>query len=655
MDLSVIIVNYNVQFFLENCLNSVYRSRGVESIEVIVVDNNSVDDSCKMIKKHFPKVKLIENQTNVGFSKANNQAIKVAKGDFVLLLNPDTVVEESTFEECLQFFKNTPDAGGVGVKMFDGKGIFLPESKRGLPTPLVAFYKIFGLSALFPKSKTYGRYHLGYLNQEENHQIDILSGAFMMIRKSVIDEIGDLDEHFFMYGEDIDLSYRITKAGYRNYYLADTSIIHYKGESTKKSSINYVVVFYKAMVIFARKHFSQKNARLFSILINFAIYIRAFLAILSRTVNSFILPIVDAFILFSGFYLFKNYYEQEVKFPGGGGYPEEVETYGIPIVSGIYLIALWLNGAYLIPTRIRNIIKGLFIGVLLVLIGYSLLDEDYRFSRAIVLFTSIWAFLGILTSRLLLHLISLRPFRNNDKQRIVLVGKSEELERISSFFEKTVNEAEIILKIDANDELEIQPYDYNGKLYQLKDIIEIYKINEVVFCSKDLSSSEIIKHMADLAQKELDFKIAPPKSMYIIGSNSIDHSGEYYLLNTNLIHKKNNERNKRLLDLFMSILLLILSPILIWFNASKTYYYKNLLQVVVGNRSMVAITGNKNVLQAAPNLKKGILAPIDLAKLDHLKTSTEEQINFEYVRNYTLWKDLEIIVNNLHAIGKTLR
>ncbi|MBD99376.1 MAG: glycosyltransferase [Verrucomicrobia bacterium] len=655
MDLSIIIVNYNVQFFLENCLNSVYRSKGVDSLEVIVVDNNSVDDSCKMIRKHFPEVKLIENKANVGFSKANNQAIKVAHGEFILLLNPDTVVEESTFEECLKFFRKTADAGGVGVRMIDGKGVFLPESKRGLPTPPVAFYKIFGLSALFPKSKTYGKYHLGYLNQNETHQIDILSGAFMMIRKSVLDEIGDLDEHFFMYGEDIDLSYRIAKAGYRNYYLANTSIIHYKGESTKKSSINYVVVFYKAMVIFARKHFSQKNARLFSILINFAIYIRAFLAILSRTINSFVLPIVDAFVMLSGFYLFKDYYEQEVKFPGGGGYPVEVETYGIPIVAGIYLFALWINGGYLIPTRFRNIVKGLFVGVLLVLIGYSLLDEDYRFSRAIVLFTSIWAFLGIMTSRLLLHLLSLRPFRKNDKQRIVLVGKSDELDRISGFFEKTIIEAEIVLKIDANDKVELRPYEYDGKLYQLKDIIEIYNINEVVFCSKDLNSSEIIQQMAILAQKELDFKIAPPKSMYIIGSNSIDHSGEYYLLNTNLIHKKNNERNKRLLDIISSTILLILSPLLIWFNPSIIAYYKNLTQVIIGNRSMVAITGNKNILQASPKLRKGILAPIDLVKLEHLKTSTEEQLNFEYVRNYTLWKDIEIIVNNLHLIGKTPR
>jgi GT2 family glycosyltransferase len=229
MDLSIIIVNYNVQFFLENCLNSVFQAIHNIEAEVIVVDNNSVDGSLKMLKEKFPEVKLIANKDNLGFSKANNQAIKEAKGEIVLLLNPDTVVEENTFEVCLEIFKNKPKVGGLGLKMLDGKGNFLPESKRGLPTPSVAFHKIFGLSALFPKSKIFNKYHLGYLSKDEDHEIEILSGAFMMIRKKVLDEIGLLDELFFMYGEDIDLSYRITQNGYINWYTSKTSIIHYKG------------------------------------------------------------------------------------------------------------------------------------------------------------------------------------------------------------------------------------------------------------------------------------------------------------------------------------------------------------------------------------------------------------------------------------------
>jgi GT2 family glycosyltransferase len=251
MKLSVVIVNYNVMHFLEQCLNSVRKAvKNIES-EVFVVDNNSVDGSVKMVREKFPEVNLIVNPDNRGFSKANNQAIKIAKGEYVLLLNPDTVVEDDTFEKIIKFMDAHEDAGGLGVKMVDGKGKFLPESKRGLPTPAVAFYKIFGLSKLFPKSKIFGQYHLTYLNNDEIHEVDVLSGAFMLIRKPLLDKIGGLDESYFMYGEDIDLSYRITKEGYKNYYFPKTRIIHYKGESTKKSSINYVLVFYQAMIIFA--------------------------------------------------------------------------------------------------------------------------------------------------------------------------------------------------------------------------------------------------------------------------------------------------------------------------------------------------------------------------------------------------------------------
>ena len=293
MNLTVIIVNYNVQHFLEQCLHSVRKAAKNVSTEIFVVDNNSVDGSVNMVKEKFPEAQIIENKKNTGFSFANNQAMKISKGEYILLLNPDTVVEEDTFEKVITFMDVHPDAGGLGVKMLDGKGSFLPESKRGLPTPAVAFYKIFGFSRLFPRSKTFGRYHLGFLDKDKTHEVDILSGAFMLMRKSVLDKVGLLDETFFMYGEDIDLSYRIILGGYKNYYFPETRIIHYKGESTKKSSINYVFVFYKAMVIFANKHFSQNNAKLFSFLINIAIYLRAGAAIFIRFLKSIALPAFD--------------------------------------------------------------------------------------------------------------------------------------------------------------------------------------------------------------------------------------------------------------------------------------------------------------------------------------------------------------------------
>src|SRR5690606_17289824 len=186
--------------FLEQCLTSVFKATNGIAAEVFVVDNNSSDNSLEMVRKQFPEVIIIANKDNVGFSKANNQAMAIAKGEYILLLNPDTVVEEDTFSKCITFSDKHPDLGGLGVKMVDGSGIFLPESKRGLPTPAVSFYKIFGLSAIFPKSKTFAKYHLAYLDKDETNEIEVLSGAFMWMRKSVLDKIGYLDEAFFMYG-----------------------------------------------------------------------------------------------------------------------------------------------------------------------------------------------------------------------------------------------------------------------------------------------------------------------------------------------------------------------------------------------------------------------------------------------------------------------
>ena len=249
MDLSIIIVNYNVRYFLDQCLHSVQQAiKKLEEeqlqAEVSVVDNNSVDGSAGEVRQKFPWVKLIENRENVGFAKANNQALAVSSGRYILLLNPDTVVEEDTFSKCISFMDSHPDAGALGVKMIDGKGAFLPESKRALPTPWVSFYKMFGLSRLFPRSRRYARYHLGHLDRDQTHPVDVLAGAFMFLRKETLEKTGYLDESFFMYGEDIDLSYRISQAGYHNYYFPESTIIHYKGESTKKGSLNYVKIFY---------------------------------------------------------------------------------------------------------------------------------------------------------------------------------------------------------------------------------------------------------------------------------------------------------------------------------------------------------------------------------------------------------------------------
>ena len=276
MQLSVIIVNYNVKHYLEQCLHSVRRASQGLKVEVFVVDNLSTDGSVAYLRERFPEVSFIENPENVGFARANNQAIRLSTGEYVLLLNPDTIVTEHTFADMLRFMDCHPEAGGAGVYMLRTDGTFALESRRGLPTPFVAFCKMSGLSSLFPRSRVFGRYYMRYLDEQQVCEIEIISGACMLLRRAALDRVGLLDEDFFMYGEDIDLSYRILKGGYKNYFIP-TRMLHYKGESTVKSSYRYVYTFYQAMRLFFRKHYSHYSF-VVSIPITMAIWGRSFLA-----------------------------------------------------------------------------------------------------------------------------------------------------------------------------------------------------------------------------------------------------------------------------------------------------------------------------------------------------------------------------------------
>lgn len=256
MTLSIIIINYNVKQLLQECLNSVSKATNNLEAEVIVVDNASTDGSMSYLKPLFPSIRFICNDTNEGFARANNKALTISNGEYILFLNPDTVIPSDSISKCLSFFDNHPDAGAIGVKMVNGNGEFLKESKRGFPSPSASFWKLTGITHLFPRSRMFSEYYLGHLDENKSHPVDVLSGAFMMVKKQVLDNIGGFDERFFMYAEDIDLSYRISKAGYRNYYYPGTTIVHFKGSSTKKD-IRYVHQFYKAMSQFVKKHYGH--------------------------------------------------------------------------------------------------------------------------------------------------------------------------------------------------------------------------------------------------------------------------------------------------------------------------------------------------------------------------------------------------------------
>jgi GT2 family glycosyltransferase len=285
MELSVIIVSFNVCDYLRQCLHSVYKAAGKIDCEIFVVDNNSSDSSCAMTEQEFPKVNLVRNTTNSGFSVANNQAIKLSKGRYILLLNPDTIVDDDTFVKCIRFMDLHSDAGATGVRMINGEGRFLPESKRSLPRIGTAFFKTFGLSFLFPNSKIFNRYYLPHIDSFKTSQTEVIAGAFMFIRREAIIKSGSLDEDFFMYGEDIDLSYRLLKSGYNNYYFPEIQITHFKGKSTTRNGFEDIFHFYRAMRIYVRKRAEERKYTYWYLLLIPAIYFRETLALLNRLIR----------------------------------------------------------------------------------------------------------------------------------------------------------------------------------------------------------------------------------------------------------------------------------------------------------------------------------------------------------------------------------
>ena len=649
MKLSVVIVNYNVEHFLEQCLFSVRKAIANIETEVFVVDNNSVDGSLKMLAEKFPEVKVIANKDNVGFSRANNQAIRISTGEYVLLLNPDTVVEDDTFTKTIEFMDSHPDAGGLGVKMVDGKGRFLPESKRGLPTPATAFYKMFGLTKLFPHSKRFARYYLGHLDNDEINEVEILAGAFMLMRRETLDKCGLLDETFFMYGEDIDLSYRITLAGYKNYYYPKTRIIHYKGESTKKTSVNYVLVFYKAMEIFVKKHFANNGANTFSFFINLAIYFKAFLALLSQFFSKAVQPLLDTMLGYGGLAAIGYFWGKTMIYEGDGTYPITLFAIILPIYLLIWLLTSYFSGGYDKPYKIAPAVGGVFAGSLLILILYALLPESLRFSRALILLGMIWVSAEMSFTRWIGYILKRPNFQygKNAKKRFLVIGSEEETERVEQLLQSTSIKPDFIAAISPFENQEL-PNNFLGKLSQVPEIIQIYKINEIIFCSKDISHQLIIDKMEEW-HSSLDYKIAPEDTLSIIGSNSINTRGDLYTIDIKTISTNSNKRKKRLFDIISSFCGIILWIFLLFFINKPFSFLKNCFKVLLGKYSWIGYCEVKDpeINNRLPKIKKGIFDPSTNISRGGLNEEEKEQLNLMYARDYSLSKDINFFFRAL--------
>lgn len=617
-DFSVVIVSYNVSPYLKLCLKSILRATRNSSVEIFVVDNASDDDSAEMVRKQFPQVNLIENSENIGFSKANNQALRKARGRYLLMLNPDTIVPETLFDTCIRILNDHPEVGGAGIKMLDGQGNFLPESKRGLPTPLVSFFKISGIYRLFPRSSFINKYYLGNTSACHNQYVDILAGAFLLVRREVAESIGYMPEEYFMYGEDIDFSYQIVQKGYKNYYIAEEKIIHFKGESTKKGSLNYVYIFYKAMAIFSAKYFGRGNAFFYNIIISAGIALTAIGAAFKRIVQTIGIPVIELIAFYAGYWYIHDYWEKNHRFISGGEYPVEY-VYGIlPMYSIILVLSIYASGGYRKTQKLTHSLRGLGLGFLLISVIYGLSPEQWRFSRAIMVLGVISSMVWIVIYRYILKTLRLiQPSVSwHDRSAWVVTNSdaSPEFDKAgwTSFFLKKEH-------LDAS-------------IHNFRITLMSFKPDYLIFDSDSLSFSNIIRIIETLQLDKTNILYKIPSENIFIGSNSI----------IDLSHKSNDFKSvkvpfqKKFNDALLSAFYIKL--FLPHLHKKTNINISLIIKILSGKCSLIGYSSIKNSL-------------IDLSEyIPNFSEDKKQKIAYEYYSKYSLKGDLQI----LHSIHEQL-
>ncbi len=646
MKVSIIIINYNVKYFLDQCIASILQSEFDEEYEIIVIDNASTDKSVEFIRQKYPEVILIENKENVGFSKANNQGVELSKGEFVLILNPDTILSTHTLKICHDFYKKNQNAGIIGVRMYDGSGAFLPESKRGFPTPFVSFCKIFGLAQLFPSSRIFNQYYLGHLDEEINHEVDTLTGAFMFMRKDIFLEVGGFDEDYFMYGEDIDLSYRVRASGYSNHYLSETNIIHFKGESTRKMSFDYVRRFYEAMIIFAKKHTAGSSVLAYTLAIKSAIYLKAFFTFFIGMIKKMSKPIRDAFILGLAFYVSKTLWEQ-FYFGTEDYFSDLLIRRNLLIYIFISLLMFLVLGKYHKKFKQWRTIKILFVNLLALLVVYSLFPSDFRFSRAVLL---IGAFLG----SAIIYLIDLIVSNTVSgveslKVNTVIVGDPDQSDRMLALLDK--REKSNLIGFINTDRAKYQGDNYIGDIDTIESVIRFHGIDEIIFDQHVVTTTEIMRVMSTM-DHACQYKIFTSETGSLVGSYSKEFRGQIDAFDVEYAISSSYHRFiKRLGDILISILTVIWSPILWPINGFRMSYFSNVLLTFLGKNTWVGYVTSKGHSGVLPVIKKSILGHASTDFVNRLNDDQKMNLDFIYAREYSFWIDARAFISQLGKLG----
>lgn len=636
-DISVIIVNYNVKDYLLQCLRSLNASVGSATTEVIVVDNDSHDGSVEELQPLFPSVRWIALDENIGFGRANNVGLEHASGRYVLYLNPDTIIGADTLSVMCKFLDEHPKTGIAGCKVLNPDGSFQVACRRGLPTPWVSFCKLFGLQRLFPSSKLFAGYNLTYLPVDATYAVDALIGAFMVGRTELMRSLGGFDPAFFMYGEDIDLCYRVQQAGFDVTYVHTTSIVHYKGESTKRSSINEVRVFYDAMEIFAKKHFG--GSRIFLAFLRLGIGVRAVLARAMRKRREIITWLLDMLALNAALLAATS-----VRFDGPFGFPEYAYPLVQIVVTLVATFSLVAVGEYVEyrPT-VRRSIVGLLV-TFFVLSSLTYFFKEYAFSRGVLLMTI--GFTAVVMT-LLRGVVALREgSRAVATRRVLLVGCTPHAERIAQELATAENRHTELVGIVATTSFTSETFAglrIVGDATYLARILDATGAQEVILTDPTVSKERIMELMIACSGYRARFHLATDYDDVITARIINDVAGVEPTVSLPPLLRFRNRVAKRFLDVTLALLVLTLSvPGLILpgvRRAMPTWF-----DVLRGRRSVVGLYPDGKTRSTG---RMGVTGLAHISSPKRLSSAAVSQLNDYYIESYTLALDIEIILKHL--------